>query len=154
MSSQWYSRNTLPREVPRTSFEVAYRWKKPLLVDYESVLIQELIFISKLPVCHRHMKVLLLRRNLAKCGYLEGCPLETSGIEDLDPFALDNLEDFVWDLALDNERNRLIQESLMKTICHMVDVPLGEDVPNMMPTLADLERLNNTKPLMVKGIIK
>ena len=138
MSGWWYSQDTLPEEVPRTSFEATHSWKKPLLSHVELVLIQELIFLAKLPICHWHWRVLLSRTTLAKCRYLEGYSLDAPEIKELDAFNPNNLEKAIWDLAVDNKRTRLIRESMTKSIYHVTEIEPGNEFIKTMPTPTNL----------------
>lgn len=137
MSNRWYSNGTLLDEIPRTSFEVAHGWKKSPLLEFELVLIQELIFISNLQVYNRHWRVLLSRTALAKCEYLAGYSPQTLGFKDLNALKPNNLIDAMRDLVVDNKRNRLILESLSKSTCHVTEVAPREGIIKKMPSPKD-----------------
>ena len=89
----WYSDDTLPEEIPPTSFEVARGWKKPTLENYDEVLIQELILLANLPIIHRHWRVLLSQTAFTKCRYLADYSPDSSKIDELDPFAPRDLDE-------------------------------------------------------------
>ena len=86
VDGQWFTEDTLPEEVPSTSFGIAKHWKKPTSEGYDKVLIQELGFLAQLPILRRHWKVLLSWRALTKCQFLSNVAPETPGIADLNPF--------------------------------------------------------------------
>ena len=58
VKGQWYSDDTLHKEIPSTTFGLAKHWKKPTSDGYDKVLIQELGFLAQLLVLQRHWKVL------------------------------------------------------------------------------------------------
>ena len=59
VDGQWYSDDTLPEEIPSTTFGIAKHWKKPIFDGYNKVLIQELGFLAQLLVLRGHWKVRL-----------------------------------------------------------------------------------------------
>ena len=141
VKGRWFAEDTMPAEVPPTSFGLAKHWKKPSFESYDKVLIQELGFLAQLPVLRRHWKVLLSWKALVKCRFLSSLAPETPGIAELDPFEPDNLHEAVRDLGGDNKRNRTIRDSLQKSICHVEDVIPGAQVVSSMPTVAEIENI-------------
>ena len=97
--------------------------------------------MANISVLHRHQKVLLSLKALAKCKFLVAYSREPSEIKALDPFVPENLAEANRDLGTENKRNRLVQESLFKIICHVQDVVPGETIAKYMPTLGDIEAL-------------
>ena len=91
---------------------------------------------------------------LAKCKYLANVSPNTPGIDDLDPFTLQNLDEAIRDLDTNNKHNRLIRESLQKTICHVEDVILGDRFIKNMPTVVDIKKLPQASELQAKGITR
>ena len=108
ISGKWYSDDTLPKEIPSTSFEITEGWKKPTLENYDKVLIQERIFLANLPIQHRHWKVLLSWKALAKCKYMAGVSTNTPRIDEVDPFIPRNLDEATRDLGMENKCSMLI----------------------------------------------
>ena len=108
ISEKWYSDDTPAKEIPSTSFGLPKSWKKTTLEDYDKVLIQELPFLDKLPILHRHWKVLLSWRALARCKYMANVSPDTPRIDDMDPFIPCNLHKAIRDLGTKNKRNRFI----------------------------------------------
>ena len=56
VDGQWYSDDTLPEEIPSTTFGIAKQWKKPTSDKYDKVLIQELGFLTQLPVSSKTLE--------------------------------------------------------------------------------------------------
>ena len=76
----------------------------------------------------------------------------TPGIDEMDPFEEGNLYGAIRDLGIDNKRNRSIKKSLLKSICHVEDMILGNEVLETMPTMADIERIPPPPEALAKGI--
>ena len=151
---RWFAEDTLPAEVPSTSFGLAKHWKKPSSEGYDKILIQELGFLAQLPILHRHWKVLLSWKALAKCHFLLNIAPGTPGIAELDPFESCNLHEAIRDLGGDNKRNRTIRDSLQKSICHVEDVIPGAQVVTSMPTVTDIESIPQPSDNTEEGIIQ
>ena len=75
----------------------------------------------------------------------------SSNIDELDPFVPSNLGEAIHDLGIENKHNRLVRESLFKTICHVSEVILGERIAKSMPTPADIEALSQALVTPKKG---
>ena len=107
----WYSKDTLPEEIPTTTFGLAESWKKPSFDNYDKVLIQELMFLAGLSLLKRHQKVILSLTALAKCGFLAAYSGESPNIKELYPFVPSNLSEAIHDLGIENKCNRPVRES-------------------------------------------
>lgn len=88
----------------------------------------------------------IIEQSPSQVWILERVPSWNLKIEDLDPFALNNLDDAIQDLMLDNKRNMLIWDSLMKTICYVVcilgakGIVKGKEIGTKKPTKKNYDK--------------
>ena len=71
LEGQWVQEGVPEYELPYMGFSTVPAWSKPVMENFDPILIWELQYIATLPIVERHCRVLMSLNSVAQCRFLK-----------------------------------------------------------------------------------